>query len=124
VADAHPSVSHVASRDGLSSGSPLGKVVADHQVAVLAQHALGAIVMRNAAVAVGAESDDAASVAAGRGALRHAVADGESPFAIEIDVVRGAVAVHWPDSGRAAADLGELEALGAEEPLHVGGGRW
>ena len=49
-----------------------------------------------------------------------AVDDRVRPLAVEVEVVAGGVEVPGTDAGRAAADLGELQSLRTEEPLHVG----
>ncbi len=41
------------------------------------------------------------------------------PFEIKIEFVRGVVYIPLADAGRAAADLGKLQAFGTEKPLHV-----
>jgi hypothetical protein len=63
------------------------------------------------------------TASAARALLARAAEDGERPLAVHVEVV--ADAVHVPDllAGGARADLGELQALRAEEPLHVRGGR-
>ena len=50
---------------------------------------------------------------------RRPVHDGHGPLAVDVDVVGGGVEVPRPHARRPAADLGELEALGPVEPLHV-----
>ena len=55
------------------------------------------------------------------GALRRLpVDDRVGPLAIDVDVVAGRVEVPRANARRPAADLGELEALRPDEPLHVG----
>ena len=52
-----------------------------------------------------------------------AVDDGHRPLAVDVDVVARRVEVPAPHARRPAADLGELQALGPGEPLHVRGRR-
>ena len=79
-----------------------------------------AAVAADVAVAVGTQGDDAGGVLAGHRLLRAAVDDGVGPLAVDVDVVGGGVEVPGADTRRAAADLGEPQALGSVEPLHVG----
>ncbi len=48
---------------------------------------------------------------------------GARPGAVEVQIVADAIEVPDPLSRRPRADLGDLEPLGTEEPLHVGGRR-
>ena len=70
-------------------------------------------------VALGAQRDDAGGELPRRLCTHRAVDDRVRPLAVEVDVVAGGVEVPGADARRAAADLGELQPLRPEEPLHV-----
>src|SRR5947209_6760704 len=65
------------------------------------------------------QGDDARGVLPGRLAPHLAVHDGIGPLAVDVEVVACGVEVPRTDARWTAADLAELEPLGAEEPLHV-----
>ena len=72
------------------------------------------------AVRVRAQGDDAGGVLPRHRPLRRPVDDRVCPLAVDVDVVGGGVQVPGADPRRPAADLGEPQALGPVEPLHVG----
>src|SRR6185312_12645648 len=73
-------------------------------------------------VPVGAQRDDAGRVAPGRDVPDVLVHDRVGPGLVEVDLVSRLLQEKKNDPGRAAPDLGELQPLRREEPLHVGRG--
>src|ERR1700733_13418856 len=91
----------------------------DDPRAVALVHLPGSRVAGDAAVLIGSQRDYPAGVTARRHRAGLAVHDRHRPLAVDVDLFAGRVEVPGPDPGRTAADLGELQPLRAEEPLHV-----
>ena len=119
VLEADPRVGHVAGLDRLGRRPVRREVMVDDPFSELLLHRVQALVAGDDAVVVGAQRDDAGGEAARQLLRRPAVHDGHRPLAVDVDVVADGVQVPRPHARRPAADLGELQALGAEEPLHV-----
>ncbi len=98
---AHPGVRHVAGLDGLGRRARFGESLSDHEIAVVGEDRVGALVPGDTAVALGAERDDAAGESARGRSVYDMVADRERPFAVEVELARRAVAVPLPFCGTA-----------------------
>src|SRR5680860_1846659 len=102
-----------------ASGPRVGKVRVEDPLAVPVLDRLHAGVAADMSVALGPQGDDAGGELSGGLAGHRAVHDRARPLAIQVEIVPGGVEVPGAHPRRATADLGELQPLGSEEPLHV-----
>ncbi len=121
VAQPHPGISHVAGLYGLRRRAGCQEIMADHQVAIAAEHLVGSRIACNAPVTIRPQRNNAAGIAARGRIIGAMMADCQSPFAVKIELVADAVAIPLPDTWRPAANLRKLRALGPKESLHVSG---
>src|SRR4029453_10602226 len=111
-------VGHVSRFNGLGGGTRWRQARVDHPLAGPSLDVLSTGITGDMAVMIRSQRHYAGGVASGWAGSDVVVHDGVGPFPIQVEVIADRVQVPGSDSGRAAADFGEPQALRTEEPLH------
>src|SRR4029450_5313786 len=104
-------VGHVSRFHGLGRGTRRRQVRVDHPLAGPSLDVLNTGITGDMAVMIRSKRHYAGGVASGWAGSDVVVHDGIGPFSVQVEVIADRVQVPCSDSGRAAADLGEPQAL-------------